>query len=745
MTTATDDSSLVSIRKEQTLLRARLARLRQRLRFQLGLEFVLDATAALVATGTVLVFLDWWFRLGLSARLGLLATVLIALIPLGLIQLLRRWRQGARLDDLSLAMTIDRFRPGTGGRVADVLQLPAQLDQPAEAVSPAMIRLAVRRASEALAASDWASLWNRGRTLRRSLALVAVLLVPALFALAAPQAARLSAARWLFGSKERWPQRTYLTVMGLGDRNRLVAPRDEPFALEVRSDLPAVEAQQEAWLVRGRGEPLTLRRLPKSPDAPKEVRIRERTAKGAVRDAVMVATSPALFRYELPPSTTTTNLELTGGDDWLGPIRVERVDRPALASTRLRVREPGAPTGEFRTVEESAQHPVFLPDTEVELTLVGTEPLSDARLTVHPGKPPTLTRVDATTFRARWTLREATTLEIQLVSSATGLSSKPSFYSIGLLKDREPRVVLRALGIGAHVTPVATIPLSIAATDDLGLAAVRLRADRTTNTDDKAEPKTTKKTVPIPLPTDDGNSGRAVLDHQVRHDIELQTDPPPLGTILRFVAEAEDRCARGPQVGRSTTLQLQVVPADELFYEILIRQRAERAKFISALEATEKQTPILASKPAPNDYAVVMRSLNANSRQLDLIAGRIADTLQEMKLNQVGSPKSHRLLQEGVIDPIRALNAGPVNQLRGVLQSLTGTAPKAGADAEAARRLHNEVVTAMKVILDQMSQWESFVDVVNQVAEVIKMQQNVLQAAEKARESRTQEVFDEKP
>ena len=35
-----------------------------------------------------------------------------------------------------------------------------------------------------------------------------------------------------------------------------------------------------------------------------------------------------------------------------------------------------------------------------------------------------------------------------------------------------------------------------------------------------------------------------------------------------------------------------------------------------------------------------------------------------------------------------------------------------------------------------MSQWESFVDVVNQVAEVIKMQQNVLKATEKARESR---------
>ena len=39
----------------------------------------------------------------------------------------------------------------------------------------------------------------------------------------------------------------------------------------------------------------------------------------------------------------------------------------------------------------------------------------------------------------------------------------------------------------------------------------------------------------------------------------------------------------------------------------------------------------------------------------------------------------------------------------------------------------------------------SFAVVVNPMAEVIKIEQNVLEAAEKARESRTQEVFDGKP
>jgi hypothetical protein len=741
VTTATDIPDLGSLQTEQALLRARLARLRRRLQLQMTLESALDAAAALAITAAVLVPLDWWFRLGLQARLILLAAALIGVVAILGIRAARRWR-AARMDNLCLAVALDRFRPGTGGQVADVLQLPDLLNEPSESTSPALVRMAVRRASEALAASDWASLWNRGRTASRGAALLVALIVPTLFAALSPEAARLSLARWLLGSSERWPQRTYLTVSGLGDRDRLLVPRDEPLALEVRADLPAVEPRGGRWIVRGRGEPLALRRRPESPVSPQTVRVRERTAKGAARDAVMVATGPASFRHELPLSSDSSTIELIGGDDWLGPIRVERVDRPSLAGVKLRVREPGAPAAAFQAVEETHQHPVFLPNTEVELTLIGSVPIAEARLTVHPGKPPSLVRGDARTFAARWILREATTLEIQLTSTDTGLASKPAFLSLGLLKDRVPRVTLRALGIGAHVTPVATIPLSVAATDDRGLAALRLQADRTTISKDQSEPKTSRQTIPVPLAAD---GGRAVLDHQARHDVELQADSPAIGTSLRFVGEAEDRCAQGAQVGRSSVLQMQVVSPDELFYEILIRQRAERAKFVAILEATEKRAPSLNGSPSAEDYTGVMRGLHAGSRQLDQIAGRIADTLQEMKLNQVGSPKSHRLLQENVIDPIRALNAGPLSELRRVLQSLAGSGPKTGADAESARRLHADVVARMKTILEQMSQWESFVDVVNQVTEVIKMQRDVLKATSKARETRTQEIFDEKP
>ena len=743
MTIATDSPNPVSLLDEQLALRDQLARLHRRLRLQLALELAVDALSVLVVAATLLVLLDWWFRLGLSSRVALLTIALAAVLGFVVVRGVRKWR-ASRLDDLGLAMILDRHRPGTGQKIADVLQLPALLDEPSTTTSPAMVRLAVHRATEALKGSDWRSLWNRKRTAIQGVALMLGLLVPAAFGLLAPHAARLSVARWLLGSSERWPQQNYLTVMGLDSHGRLLVPRDERFLMEVRSDLPTVEAKGGKWHVGGRGEPLTLGREPGSPKPPPAVVVRERTADGKVRDAVMVSTGPNSFRHEFPPSSSSSTFELVGGDDWLGPIPIDRVDRPSLAGVKLRVKEPGSLDKGFREVEDPRQHLLFFPDTEVEMTLVGSEPLQETKLNVHPGSTPGLDRLDDKSFAAKWTLKEATTLEVLLTSKGTGLASKPAFFSIGLLKDREPRVTLRAVGVGGRVTPVATIPLTIASTDDIGLAALRLKDVRTfsTGTDEKPKLNTRTEVVPLPLPL---SKDRPVLDHQARYDVVLEVDQPSVGTVIRIVGEAEDKNVRGAQTGRSDAIQLQVVSPDELFYEILIRQRAERSKFLSVLESVEKQTPILASQASSDDLTRVLRAEQAAARQLDQVAARISDTLQEMRLNQVGTPKSHRLLQEMIIDPIKALTAGPMNQLRAALQSLSSTSTASSESREAARKLNGEVVAKLKAILDQMSQWESFVDVVNQVAEVIKMQQKVLKATENARETRTKEVFDDKP
>jgi hypothetical protein len=725
-------------------LRAELARLRRRLRLQLGLELLAEAAAATVAVGALLVALDLLLRPGLPARGAMLAVAVAGILALVVVRAARRWRS-AKLDDLTLALTLDRLRPGLGQQVADVLQLPDQLDGPGGSASPAMIRLAVSRAIESLGSSGWTRLWNRMRTAAHVALGVLALAVPVAFAAIAPDAARLSFARWLRGSDERWPQATYLTVMNLDARGRLIAPRDERALLEVRSDLPLIERRGDRWSVGGRGTPLLLRRKPERLQNPETVAVRERSAKASARTANMVESSPARYQYEFPPAPESSTFDLTGGDDWLGPITVERVDRPALAKTRIRVKEPGTADPDFREVEDSPSRLMFLPDSEVEVTLEGTQDLSAAAITANPGVAPPLARVGPRSFQTRWTLKEAVTFEVVLTSAETGLKSKPSFLTIGLQRDREPRVTLRATGVGGRVTPTATIPLTLAATDDFGLAALRIQAERNyvvaVGDAEKTEQRANASTIAIPFESD---PARPTLDHQARHDVSLQASQPFVGTLLRFTGEADDRCARGTQTGRSGVLAFAVVSPDELFYEILIRQRAERAKFLTIVDASEKRTPTLEGDPGPEEAVAAARAVQSAARQVDQIAGRIADALLEMKLNQIGSPKSYRLLQEGVVDPLRALASGPMPQLQSSLQALASGGSKDAAKDEARRR-HAEVVTTMRRILEQMSQWESFVDVVNQVAEVIEMERKVLQQTEKARETRAQEVFDDKP
>ena len=242
-------------------------------------------------------------------------------------------------------MTLDRIRPGIGQQAADVLQLPGLLGEPRSSESPALVRLAVRRASEALAAADRDTHWNWGRTAGRGLILLGSLLVPVAFALIAPAAARLSLARWLRGSNERWPQGTYLSVTGWATAIACWPRVMSPSRWRSAPTCPMLRPRGDRWLVPGRGEPFEIRKRPEPPVVPTTVRLRERTAEGTIRDAVMTAVGPGVFRHELPPSSGSSTFELVGGDDWLGPIRVERVDRPALQATKLRVRDPGCGPG----------------------------------------------------------------------------------------------------------------------------------------------------------------------------------------------------------------------------------------------------------------------------------------------------------------------------------------------------------------------------------------------------------------
>jgi hypothetical protein len=174
-----------------------------------------------------------------------------------------------------------------------------------------------------------------------------------------------------------------------------------------------------------------------------------------------------------------------------------------------------------------------------------------------------------------------------------------------------------------------------------------------------------------------------------------------------------------------------------------MRQRAERAKFAAALEAAKTQSGPLAGDPSADVAFGLVRKHQVIARQVWQVANRLELSLTEMALNDLGSQQARDLLQTKVIDAIRQLHAEPMARLRAALEVVSAEPEGTKEPLSEARELQREVVEQMVKILEQMSQWENFVDVLNQLKAVVKLQSGVLEATEAEKKKRTQDLFDD--
>jgi hypothetical protein len=186
-----------------------------------------------------------------------------------------------------------------------------------------------------------------------------------------------------------------------------------------------------------------------------------------------------------------------------------------------------------------------------------------------------------------------------------------------------------------------------------------------------------------------------------------------------------------------------VVTPDELFYELLMRQREQRARFSKAVEMARGQVATLNAVATPADRSSLSRVHQVVSQQVGRIAGQLEASLLEMTLNDLGTAQARELLQTSIIEPMRELHATDFPQLQTALQKVLAKEEPPQADRTAAIKAQEEAVTKMQRILDQMSQWESFVDVVNQLRQIMKTQNQVKETTEKLQQERIQGLFDD--
>jgi hypothetical protein len=721
---------------ERRTLARRLARLRGKIRRNLLIAGLAKTVALVVGLAVLSLLVDRLLRLETSSRVVLL---LAAIVGIGV----AAWRWIAmpllmRLDDLDLAELVERRRRGLGQRIIDVLQLPDLLGTP-EFASPSLVWAAVRDHAQQLDHVDLDTLVDLPRQRRSTTLLVCAALVPLLLLVAAPHTMSIWARRWFLGQNVRWPQATYLALDGLGDRERLLTPRGEGLVLQLTA-LPHFTHVPRGWKLDGRGETLVVETDdPPQRTIPDSVSLQYWVPGGWSKQANFARFEGANYRYELPPLVEPIDLMIRGGDDWFGPVRIEPIDRPAVSELKIIARPPGATADEIHAVGNSDEPLVFLPETALELKLTASEPLALAQVVTKDEAPVALERVGETEFRLKWSMKETQTLELRLVSAASDLTSKPYFMTIGLLVDREPRLTLRSSGVGRRITPQARIPLAIHAADDFGLADLALELEKTDLGGEKQE-TTTKRIELEKFGADD-----SPLPPSLDRDMEFKIAEQELkaGNAIRLRAASADRCAFGAHLGTSRWLAFQVVTPDELFYEILMRQREQRAKFAAAVVQAQAQAEGIAKLEALDGLRPLVRTHQTIVRSVQQITNRLDTTLREMTLNELGNPTARQLLSDSVITPLRELVSGPMENLRGQLDRLAAGEAIDPAGRDGALQNQQEIVQTMQKILERMSQWESFIDVVNQLRHIIDRQTKLKTGTEEAQKKQTDDLFDE--
>ena len=166
-------------------------------------------------------------------------------------------------------------------------------------------------------------------------------------------------------------------------------------------------------------------------------------------------------------------------------------------------------------------------------------------------------------------------------------------------------------------------------------------------------------------------------------------------------------------------------------------------KFRKQIDEAEKIREAIRVVPDARSAADLARRHRNFQRETLRIANVLTESLTEIKLNALGSPESHALMEQTVLAPPKALHDELVSPQTPALDTLFASGETADAAAiKTAVDREDLIVTRMKTILKQMAQWDSFVDVLNQLDEIIKLETQVKEQAQKLKKKDDQSIFD---
>jgi hypothetical protein len=433
-----------------------LDNVRRQWRLQKVVEGVLLVVAGALTVLIALVAADNLLQPGPLGRL-LLAVVLWGSLAAGLLYLVVRRRLEDRRDDFFAAL-VEQKHPELHNQLINALQL-GRGNQPG--FSPRLIEAIVTDAARATADLDLADSLDRR---------------PALRALACSVAAVILLAGYAFFFGPRFLSGLYRTLAPLADVEPYSATQ-----VAVKHDKDRVPEGASVVL-----------EADVSGIVPATATLLRQGASGRWAGTELHPDPAAanVFRLTLPASEAFSYY-VTAGDGRSRTYHVEVVKRPQVEQLALTYTPPPYTGQPPRPAGVGDGEISGIAGTRVRVELKATKPLAEASFKAQGGEVVKLSRgADERTWTGAfviWSenarpaddisgplLKAPTRYQIKLLDTEGYENADPLWRSIALAKDQPPTVAVTAPGRDLQIKPGTSVPLTVEARDDYGVADVRL-------------------------------------------------------------------------------------------------------------------------------------------------------------------------------------------------------------------------------------------------------------------------------
>ncbi len=732
--------------------------------------------------GTLL--LDWWLELSLLARIATWIVAITGITWLTVRHLVRPLT--LRLEPLDIAAALDTRRTTTAPlapRVASVLQLPSSVEA-THTVSPELVERAVRENAVSLEQEAFTSHLSRQHLFASIAIAVACIAIGMATVFLLPEASRLWADRWILGSDRPWPRDTRISVVGV-ENGRLIVPRGEPATLQVKvtSETTLPEAVWIRMTTDGeRGDAVSLTRfadddfrfdLPPQ-QRPSDVEVwggdgRAEPFRIEPMDRPRIVSLSLSAKHPREPQPKTFRFSAGEGNVRLLPRTTAhlqfRTNTP-VESVRIDSRQSDVDTPlSFTQIAPDLfeAHWTFEAPVQARVTLTASE----SRLVSHPqpvsigeqaDRPP---RVGLRYRGVRQRITPQATIPVTI-------SARDDFgvHLVSLHLDPSGTVPSATMPESSDTAILPTTPDAVPPDETDIDDTVAAPSTPTGQAAPEEEPVTADESDPgtgnaasVPAastsPPDPAPSGPPVkpdpvslygpaspaTEVSIELDHEIEVEPLSLqpGMLLKVQIRSTDDCYQGPQLNESPQVIFRIVKPEELFREILLRQQQLRARLRKAADQAEELETRMQLTATVDDAAELLRSHQLTSREVTQVTAALDASVDEMRLNRLGGPETWHLIDATVLRPLHRLDEQQMTAQRQALQSLV-SGDETSLETILSRQ--QEIVAELDRILKNMAQWDSFIDVVNQLDAVIKLESAVRQQTELLRQRQVESLFD---